>query len=158
MMGRRRSTGLLLLDLLGKAWNLPNTLLGLVYGALGHLAGWAFRTRPFISLGNNAIQFHNSALMLTAMTLGNVIIYGPTRSPDTRNCPFCDSPPDHTVGREEYCHTMQGQILGPFYLPLHLIGGLVSMSRRPDPRLARSVDAWHRNNFMESGPMRNRVF
>ena len=157
-MGRRRSTGLLLLDLLGKAWNLPNTLLGLVYGALGHLAGWAFRTRPFVSLGNNAIQFHNSALMLTAMTLGNVIIYGPARTPDMNNCAFCDSPPAHTVGREEYRHTLQGQVLGPFYLPLHLIGGVLSLLRKPHAGLVRPVDSWHRNNFMETGPMRDRTF
>ncbi len=154
----RRSAGLLLLDLVGKLWNLPNTLLGLIYGILGHIAGLVLGTRPFVSLGNNAVQFHNNALMLTAMTLGNVIIYGPSRSPDASNCCFCDSPPQHTVGREEYRHTLQGQILGPLYLPLHLIGGVMSIFSRPDARLVRRVDAWHRNNFMETGPMRDRTF
>ena len=59
-----------LLDVIGKVWNLPNTLLGLAYGVVGHLAGWLRGLRPRISLGNNAIQFHDSGLMLTAMALG----------------------------------------------------------------------------------------
>lgn len=147
-----------LLDLAGKVWNLPNTLLGLVYGVIGHGAGWVRGIQPRISVGNNAIQFHNNGLMLTAMALGNVIIYGPSRSPGTSNVPFLDSPPGHTVGREEFRHTQQGQILGPLYLPAHFIGGVVSLCRSPHPGLKCKVDAWHRNNFMESGPMRDRVF
>jgi hypothetical protein len=145
-------------DLLGKAWNLPNTLLGLVYGGIGHVAGLIARTNPCVSVGNNAIQFHNSPLMLTAMALGNVIIYGPTRAPQMANVPFCTTPADHTVGREEFRHTQQGQILGPLYLPVHLIAGMISLFRSPHPRLRRRVDAWHRNNFMETGPMQDRVF
>jgi hypothetical protein len=115
-------------------------------------------TRPFATVGNNALQFHNSPLMLTAMTLGNVVIYGRARSPSHANTPFVDSPATHTVGREEFRHTQQGQILGPLYLPLHLIAGILSLLRAPHPRLCRRVDAWHQNNFMETGPMRDRVF
>ena len=147
-----------LLDLAGKTWNLPNTLLGLTYGIVGHLVGWIRGVHPRISFGNNAIQFHNNGLMLTAMAVGNVIIYGPSRSPLTPNVPFRDSPADHTVGREEFRHTQQGQILGPLYLPAHFIGGVVSLCRSPHPGLKCKVDAWHRNNFMESGPMRDRTF
>lgn len=147
-----------LLDVIGKVWNLPNTLLGLVYGFAGHLAGLLARTGPHITLGNNAIQFHNNALMRSAMTLGNVIIYGPSCPPQRRNCRFRDSPSTHTVGREEYRHTLQGQILGPAYLPLHLVAGLLSLLRSPHRDLGQPVDAWHRNNFMETGPMRDRTF
>lgn len=143
---------------IGKVWNLPNTVLGLTYGTLGHLVGLAVGTSPCITLGHNAIQFHNNGLMLTAMTLGNVIIYGPSRSPDAPNLCFCDSPACHTVGREEFRHTQQGEILGPLYLPTHLVAGLISLLRAPHPGLARPVDAWHRNNFMERGPMRDRIF
>lgn len=147
-----------LLDLVGKAWNLPNTLVGLAYGGLGHGVGWLAGTRPSVTFGNNALQFHGNALMLTAMTLGNVVIYGPGRSPATPNTPFLDSPSSHTVGREEFRHTQQGQLLGPLYLPLHLAAGLLSLCRSPHPRLRRCVDGWHRNNFMETGPMCDRVF
>ena len=147
-----------LLDVIGKAWNLPNTLLGLAYGCLGHVAGWLAGTHPFVTIGNNGLQFHNNALMLTAMTLGNVVIYGPARTPAHPNTPFVDSPRTHTVGREEFRHTQQGQLLGPLYLPLHIIAGILSLCRSPHPRLRRRVDGWHRNNFMETGPMCDRVF
>lgn len=146
------------MGVVGKVWNLPNTLLGLVYGVLGHLAGLAAGTRPRVSLGHNAIQFHNNALMLTAMTLGNVIIYGPARAPQMPNLCFRDSPAGHTIGREEFRHTQQGEILGPLYLPVHLLAGIISLVRSPHPGLARRVDAWHRNNFMETGPMCDRIF
>lgn len=148
----------LLISGLGKVWNLPNTLLGLAYGGAGHLVGWIAGTHPRVSLGNNAIQFHGNALMLTAMALGNVIIYGPARCADMPNCCFHDSPAHHTVGREEFRHTQQGEILGPFYLPMHLLAGLLSLLRSPHPGLVRKVDPWHRNNFMERGPMRDRIF
>ncbi|HUG73568.1 MAG TPA: hypothetical protein VMK82_09110 [Steroidobacteraceae bacterium] len=144
--------------LLGKAWNLPNTLLGLTYGVIGYVAGLVARTNPRVTFGNNAVQFHNNPLMLTAMALGNVIIYGPSRSPEMANVPFCNSPPGHTVGREEFRHTQQGQILGPLYLPVHLTAGIISLFRLPHPQLRCRMDAWHRNNFMETGPMQDRVF
>lgn len=153
-----RTAAFFLLDLLGKIWNLPNTLLGLIFGAAGHLAGRLRGLHPRISIGNNAIQFHDSGLMATAMTLGNVIIYGPACTPGLRNCPFIDSPPEHTVGREEFRHTQQGQILGPLYLPLHLLAGLISLLCSPHEGLVRPVDAWHRRNSLEYGPMRDRIF
>jgi hypothetical protein len=146
------------LDLLGKLWNLPNTMLGLIYGGAAFAIGRFTGNRPFLTVGNNALQFHNCALMKSAMTLGNVVIYGCSCSPDRPNIPFANSPACHTVGREEFRHTQQGQILGPLYLPLHLIAGVLSVLRSPHPELRRPVDAWHRNNFMEIGPMRDRVF
>jgi hypothetical protein len=146
------------LDIAGKVWNLPNTLVGLGYGLTGHVLAWMLGWRPRITLGNNAIQFHDSPLMLTAMTLGNVVVYGRRRGPETPNVPFCDTPPGHTVGREEFRHTQQGQILGPLYFPAHLVGGISSMLRAPHKGLTCRVDAWHRNNFMETGPMRDRIF
>ncbi|MFO7326214.1 MAG: hypothetical protein DIU62_010910 [Pseudomonadota bacterium] len=158
MRSRLRTSVLRLIDLIGKAWNLPNTVLGLAYGALGYLVGRLTGTKPSVSIGNNAIQFHDSGLMRSAMTLGNVIIYGPTCPPGRRNCPFRDSPVEHTVGREEYRHTLQGQVLGPLYLPLHLLAGLISLLRSPYEGLREPVDAWHRHNFLEYGPMRDRTF
>lgn len=146
------------IDLLGKAWNLPNTLLALAYAVPGHVLGWLLGTRPRVDLGNNAIQFHNNALMLTAMAVGNVIIYGPGRSPGMPNTPFLDTPCGHTVGREEYRHTQQGQVLGLLYLPAHLVAGIISLLRAPHPELTCRTDVWHQNNFMERGPMRDRIF
>lgn len=149
---------LAVLDILGKAWNLPNTVLALAYAIPGHLLAWMLGMKPRIDVGNNAIQFHNNALMLTAMAVGNVIIYGRDRSPETPNTPFEDTPAGHTVGREEFRHTQQGQVLGPFYLPAHLLAGIISLLRSPHPQLKCRTDLWHRNNFMERGPMRDRIF
>lgn len=146
------------MDALGKTWNLPNSLLGLSYAAVGHALGWVRGTSPYLSVGNNAVQFHNNALMLSAMTIGNVIIYGPGRSPDRPNLAFHGTPSGHTIGREEFRHTQQGELLGPLYLPAHLAGGLLSLCRAPHASLRCRVDAWHRNNFMETGPMQDRIF
>jgi hypothetical protein len=148
----------MLVNALRKLWNLPNSVLGMAYGVMGHTVGWLAGTKPRVSIGNNAIQFHNNGLMLTAMTLGNVIIYGPRLSPDRPNVSFQDSPCGHTVGREEFRHTQQGELLGPLYLPAHLAGGIASLCCAPHARLTCKVDAWHRNNFMETGPMCDRVF
>lgn len=156
--GRPLTPGFFLLDLLGKLWNLPNSLLGLAFGLAGHAVGWLWGLQPRISIGNNAIQFHGNGLMPTAMTVGNAIIYGPSCRPGQPNCPFVDSPTGHTVGREEFRHTQQGQVLGPLYLPLHLVAGLLSLLRSPYKGLVHPVDPWHRHNFLEHGPMRDRIF
>ena len=66
------------LDAAGKIWAVPNTAIGLVYGALGHVIGKIANAvghsdhAPHVSLGNNAIQFENNPLVTTAITLGNV--------------------------------------------------------------------------------------
>ncbi len=92
------------------------------------------------------------------MTLGNVITYGTKTSPGDPNVHFKNTPEGHTVGQEEYRHTIQGQILGPLYFPAHIIGGTSSILCAPHPELRHPVDAWHRNNFMETGPMQDRTF
>ncbi len=145
-------------DVVGKVWNLPNTAVGLVFGGVGHVVGLIMGTNPSIDFGNNAIQFHNNPLIPSAITLGNVIVYGPRTSPNDRNVHFQNTPLGHTVGQEEYRHTMQGQILGPLYLPIHIIGGVSSMFRSPNAGLLHPVDPWHSNNFMETGPMQDRIF
>ena len=68
--------------ILGKIWNLPNTLIGMAYGGVGHVIGEVgnvlgfYSAEPTISFGHNAIQFENNPLMATAMTFGNTIVYG----------------------------------------------------------------------------------
>ena len=145
-------------DVAGKIWNAPNTAIGLVFGGLGHIAGLILGTNPSVSFGNNAIQFHNNPLMGSAITLGNVIVYGPTTTPTDLNIPFSTTPKGHTVGQEEFRHTQQGQILGPLYLPAHMAGGVGSMFRSQHPKLRYPVGVWHKNNFMEIGPMQDRRF
>ena len=40
----------LTIDLVGKVWNIPNTVLGSVYRGVGHVAGWFMGTNPHNSI------------------------------------------------------------------------------------------------------------
>lgn len=116
-------------NILGKLWNLPNTIVGLGLGILG---------LPFgakISFGNNAIQFENHPFMQhrSAITLGNVIAYGKGTSPQL-------------IGDHERQHTYQGELLGPVYLFAHLFNGI---------RAKLNEGYWHgSSNALERGPMK----
>ena len=149
----------------GKLWNLPNTLLGIGYGAGGHLLGLAAHalrwraTRPVVRIGDNAIQFlHNPMGGLGALTLGNaMIINGDPYDPQdpfwypSRRYPAGVDPTTfengHSIGDHERQHTLQGELLGPAYLPSNLIGGLVAVL---------SGQGWHgERNWNERGPQMN---
>ncbi|MGA0604711.1 hypothetical protein ACO2Q0_01815 [Phenylobacterium sp. VNQ135] len=128
-------------DIAGKVWSSPNTALGLAYGLAGYAAGQANRLRPGdqpdprIQVGNNAVQFVNNPLGgVGAITLGNTITY--------KDDPY--SPYDAPYLGHERSHTLQGQQLGPFYLPSNLLGGLNGLLRDRD---------WHgAHNWNEQGP------
>ncbi len=108
------------LDLTGKVWNLPNTAIGIAWGAVGlsaEIVACPF-TRKWdfgISIGNNAIQFTGHSLMFGAITLGNTISYASNFGPAFQL-------PGGTVGDHERQHTYQGQILGVLYLPSNILG------------------------------------
>jgi RHS repeat-associated protein len=127
------------LDVTGKIWALPNTMIGLAYGGIGHVAGWAMETNPKMSFANNAIQFENNPLMKSAMTFGNVIVYADSVyfQPNSQRGQY-------TLGYEEMQHTYQAQVLGPLYFPAHIASGTTGllMNRR-----------WHGPSaFLEIGP------
>lgn len=121
-----------------RLWNSPNTMLGLAYGGLGHLFGRARGLTPSIGLHSGAIEFYGNPFGgVGAITLGEVIVYN--LDPDME---FNGS----TVRAHELAHVVQGQVVGPLYLPLHLIGGLRAWLRG---------EAWSapgNRNFMEVGP------
>ena len=154
VLGSKNST----VSFAGKVWNAPNSAVGLVWGGLGHGLGMALGTNPSVGIDNNGIEFKNNFLMGSAMTLGNVIIYGVDNGPSNANRHFWNTPESYTVGREEGFHTLQGEILGPAYFLMHVVGGLSSMARSSHSGLIHEVDPWHQNNFMETGPMQGRVF
>jgi hypothetical protein len=127
-----------LLDVVGKAWNLPNTAVGLLLG------GVALPFGGRVGLGHNAVEFRECPLMdrlapCGALTLGNVILYG-----------------RHAYGlaAHERVHTLQGQVAGPAYLPLHALGMGLSLLSWPVARLRRPrCGPFHgRLNFMEGWP------
>ena len=105
-----------------KAWNAPNTAVGLVWGTIGFLAEVA--QLPFtgrldyrLTFGNNALQIENHPFMSGAITLGNTISYANEFGPD-----YWLSWESHVVGDHERQHTYQGEMLGVFYLPSNLVG------------------------------------
>ena len=102
------------LDIVGKIWNAPNTAIGLIWGGIGLLGG------ADVSIGNNAIQFTNHPLMFGAITLGNTISYAPDFGPEFELS-------NGTVGQHEMQHTIQGQVLGPLYLPSNILGGAAGL-------------------------------
>jgi RHS repeat-associated protein len=117
-----RTVGRVGLDVLGKVWALPNTLIGVVVGA----AGVPFGAR--VQLGNNAIQFVHYPLGEAgeALSLGNVQIFPAGSDPATTFDFFYGSPVPINLGLHEQAHTFQAQILGPFFLPAYAIAGGIS--------------------------------
>ena len=123
-----------------KAWNLPNTAIGLAHGTAGFLIGLLPGVPNVrVSVGHNAIQFENNPLCLagTALTIGNVISYGVESGPE-------ETVEEGSVGQHEEAHTYQGEQLGPLYLPVYLVSGVGAVLRGANP--------FGRENFMERGP------
>jgi len=143
------------LYVVGKVWNLPNTVIGLAYGGVGHLTGLVMGTNPSISVGNNAIQFLNNPFTQTATTLGNVVLYH-GENVDSNNVVW-DYAPGSTLngyaptglGNEEMQHTIQGQVLGPLYFPAHIGLGAAAMIRSGQ----YNNPGWHSStNVLENCP------
>jgi hypothetical protein len=115
---------IVILDVIGKLWTAPNTLAGLLLGAVAFSAGARVR------LAHNAIVFHSAPLVQRAFVLGNVII-NPMADLDWRCAtyesvarrkrdPTCAIETVH-LGKHEEAHTWQYQVLGPFFLPVYAL-------------------------------------
>ncbi|MGV8958904.1 MAG: hypothetical protein ACOH1V_00725 [Stenotrophomonas sp.] len=127
---------LLLLQVLGALWTSPNTLVGLVAGFAGMLAGARMQWSP----RERAVLFHYWPWGPGgAITLGNVILA--TGSTLEVSCHTYE----HRAGRcqhraicladHERAHVYQYLVLGPFFLPVYLLCGGVSV-RNPFERAA----------------------
>ncbi|MCB0324697.1 MAG: hypothetical protein KDD69_14040 [Bdellovibrionales bacterium] len=118
----------------GKLWNLPNTVVGLLWGAVG----LPFGAR--VTFGNNAIQFERHPFTFSAVTLGNTISYNRDMGPEVEQQGV-------PIGLHERQHTLQGELLGPLYLPSNILGGLIALL---------CEGRWHGSrNWNESGPQQN---
>ncbi|MBL7661349.1 hypothetical protein JNK13_01220 [bacterium] len=123
-------------DLAGKVWNLPNTVIGTLWGMLGVPFG------ANVTFDNNAIQFENHPFMFDegAITLGNTTIYDTNAWPSKT----IEAQPGVTYAQHEIQHTFQGELFGPLYLPANILGGLLANLNQ---------GFWHGDsNFMETGP------
>ena len=134
------------LDIAGKIWALPNTILGAVYGGIGHVIGEIgnvmgfYSAEPTISFDNNAIQFENNPFAAAgAITIGNTITYG-----GSQYDPGFDG---NIMYLHEMPHTIQSQFMGPFYLPAHAVFGAAA---------AIFNGSWHGPaNILETGPQQH---
>lgn len=137
-------------ELIGRVWSLPNTIIGFLYGSLSLPFGASLH---FV---DGVMQFRNmpSGLMGSAMSLGDVNLFGVGHPPSSDN----NMGLGVSVGMEERLHSIQARILGPLYLPAHIAAGTISSLTPLGLARFPFVDPWHRNNFMETGPMQGAVF
>jgi hypothetical protein len=122
------------LDIVGKLWTLPNSMVGMLIGT----AALPFGAR--ITLGDNAIRFERLPFGCGALALGNVVLYANGALPtDCRRGMYGD---DRllNLGRHEAAHTFQYQVLGPLFVPVYLLCGGIS-ARNPFERAANDYAA-----------------
>ena len=139
------------IDMAGKVWASPNTVIGLTYGAAGYLYGAAIGKDVKVSIGNNAVQFEGNPLnpfeTNGAITLGNSINYLGKSMPDSGATNYWgeyytyeakqkymnsggeyqfSSADKIILGDHERAHTYQYQVLGSAFLPVYLLSGAIS--------------------------------
>ena len=154
--GRRLKTATLAaLRLLGAAWTLPNTLLGLAAGIAGMTRGATvhWRGREF------AIVFqHYPWGPGGALTLGNTILHTGD-SLDGRCHTYAHRAglcvePQVTVADHERAHVFQYMVLGPLFLPVYFaFGGIGVRNRfeRAADRYAATGRGWWPWNMSAEG-------
>lgn len=129
--GRARSIGLFVARLLGIAWALPNSLVGLTAGALGIPFGAHLHLRR----RDLAIVFHRWPWGPGgAITFGNVILHtGDTLDSDCVTYAHRAGhlqQPTIRLADHERAHVFQYMALGPLFLPLYLLYGGISVRNR----------------------------
>ena len=139
-------------EIIGRAWSAPNTAIGLAFGGVGMLFG----ATPHWDSNAAILRFTGmpNALMPTAMSMGSVNVFGRNSPPNSDN----NVGVGVSTGREESLHTVQSRMLGPLYFPAHILGGMISIFTPDQKSWNPGFDSWHRNNFMEQGPMHGSVF
>ena len=129
---------------LGTIWNLPNTAIGLLVGGAGYAFDHVFGDGSAqVSVGSDGvIRFtDNPATPLGAITLGQVQTYGEYFTEQF------GGPRPIDIAHED-AHVPQGALLGPFYIPSNILGGLAG--------LIFNNGNWHGDsNWNETGPQSN---
>lgn len=119
----------------GFLFGLPNSAIGLLFALLGVALG------ARLGRGRHGLEAlgHPLVARRAAVSLGDVTAYGRDIAPADRLAN------GHTVADHERQHAIQSAALGPLYLPLHLLFGLLAWAR--DGR-------WHGpSNRLERGPL-----
>jgi len=123
-----RGVGILLAQVLGALWTLPNTLAGLVAGLVALAAGGR------AEVADSALVFHGVPFGPGgALTLGQVILHtGDTLegSALTYWCKQHGGGDCVRLGDHERAHVYQYLALGPLFLPLYFLCGGISWRNR----------------------------
>ena len=128
---RARSIGLFVARVLGIAWALPNSLVGLVAG----VAGIPFGAHLQLRRRDLALVFHRWPWGPGgAITFGNVILHtGDTLDSDCVTYAHRAGhlqQPTIRLADHERAHVFQYMALGPLFLPLYLLCGGISVRNR----------------------------
>src|SRR5687768_6542629 len=130
-MLRRMPTLRTVLILLGALWTLPNTLLGLMLGAIG----LAFGAHAHWRNREMALVFHRWPWGPGgAITFGNVVLH--TGEDLESPCVTYAHRAGHAqeapivLADHERAHVYQYLVLGPLFLPLYLLSGGISVRNR----------------------------
>lgn len=127
-------------------WTVPNTLLGLLLGAVGVAFGARLRwQRRELALVVRCWPWGRGG----ALTLGNVIVHTGERL-DVPCLTYAHragrgSEPPVSLADHERAHVYQYMLLGPLFLPLYLLCGGISVRNpfeRAADRYARSGRGW----------------
>ena len=134
------------LQVLGLAWTLPNTALGLLAGAVALAGGARVRASAReLALVFDGVPWGPGG----ALTLGNVILH----TGDTLDSPCVTyahrdghrEEPRIQIGDHERAHVFQYMVLGPLFLPLYFLFGGVGVRNRFEraaDRYALSGQGW----------------
>ena len=138
-----RRIGLLLAQGLGALWTLPNTIVGLLAGAVAMARG----AKPRIAHG--ALVFHAVPFGPGgALTLGQVILHTGHSLDTTALTYWCRQHGGGDcvrIGDHERAHVYQYLVLGPLFRPLYFLCGGISWRNRFEQaadRYAQSGRGW----------------
>ena len=126
-----RALSLTVARIVGMAWTVPNTLIGLIAG----VAGIAFGAHAHVRVRECAVVFHRFPWGPGgAITLGNTILHT-GESLDAQCVTYAHRAghahePAITYADHERAHVFQYMALGPLFLPLYLACGGVSVRNR----------------------------
>ncbi len=131
---------------LGMLWALPNTLVGLLLGAIG----MAFGARPRVRPGDLACVFHHWPWGPGgAITIGNVILHTgddlDVACATYAHAAGWGAEPAVSLALHERAHVYQYLVLGPLFLPVYLAcGGIGARNRfeRAADRFAATGRGW----------------
>jgi hypothetical protein len=137
-LGRRVASGAM--DIAGRIWAFPNTIIGLAFGG----AGTIFGVRPVWDSVNGILHFTDMPSWLTpsSMSFGHAHVYG-KESYKKLDGTFEVNRVNIPVVREETLHTSQATVLGSTYLPLYGLSMLGSVV---------TGGGTHNHNLLEMGP------